>query len=221
VYIEVTGHGIGGGFYKFWKERGGLYYFGYPLSEEYPLFIAGIWVSAQDFERTRFIYHPTFGVSVAELGRQASEINKADTTPLGQEEGVPIMTPTAQLWERWVDVNLSKFTATYMEGDLPVRTIWVVTGMYGWDTPVGTFTIFRRVENERMRGGTIGSEDYYDLSNVLYTQYFTAAGHALHYAWWRDSFGYRASHGCVNMNLDDSFFAWNFLKIGSKVNIHY
>jgi lipoprotein-anchoring transpeptidase ErfK/SrfK len=118
-------------------------------------------------------------------------------------------------------VNLRTFKAVYYEGDIPVRTTTIISGKPGHETPVGTFKILWRVENEHMRGGSIGSEDYYDLYNVLYTQYFTYEGHALHYAWWRDTFGYQASHGCVNMNLEDSFFAWNFLNVGNRVNIHF
>jgi hypothetical protein len=72
-----------------------------------------------------------------------------------------------------------------------------------------------------MTNGSIGAEDYYDLYNVLYTQYFTYEGHALHYAWWRSVFGVTGSHGCVNEDYDTALFAWNWLTIGSRVHIYY
>lgn len=123
--------------------------------------------------------------------------------------------------EHWVDVNLSKQTMKFMEGNTVVRTNLITSGKKGYETPVGTFYINRRVYNETMVGGSPGAEDYYYLENVLYTQYFTNQGHALHYAWWRSQFGVPGSHGCVNEDLNTAKFAWDFLTIGSRVVIHY
>ncbi|MEI7554884.1 L,D-transpeptidase [Candidatus Chlorohelix sp.] len=221
VYFEATKHSLGGGFQQFWNTQGGLYFFGYPISEEYPLLVGDTWVAAQDFERARLLFHPSFGVKLAELGPLAAAARKVSTQASGLDPSVMSVTKDTRIWEHWVDVNLTTFNATFMEGDTPIKTILVVSGKPGHETPVGTFAIFSRIPNEHMKGGDIGTEDYYDLYNVLYTQYFTSEGHALHYAWWRSSFGYQASHGCVNMGLDESFYAWNFLSIGSHVNIHY
>lgn len=218
AYFTETQHSVGGGFYKFWKAKGGLKAFGFPLSEEFPLPVNGQVYAAQDFERVRLLYSPKTGVMVADMGVRLAELNAVDTAPVAKEKD--ILDFNTWLWEHWVDVNLSKVTATFMEGDIPIRTNLVVTGSFKNFTPSGTFYVLRRVYNERMRGGTIGAEDYYDLSNVLFTQYFTWEGHALHYAWWRDSFGYYASHGCVNMDYDTSEFAWYFLTMGSRIYIH-
>ena len=128
---------------------------------------------------------------------------------------------SSYLWEHWVDVNLSGQYETFFEGDVPVLSSYVTTGKTGHETPTGTFRILRLVANERMKGGSIGSEDYYDLDNVLYTMYFTWEGHALHYAWWRSVFGVTGSHGCVNEDYNTALFAWNYLTLGSRVQIHY
>jgi lipoprotein-anchoring transpeptidase ErfK/SrfK len=129
--------------------------------------------------------------------------------------------------EHWVDVNLSKQLTTVMDGTSPVRVIYVTTGMPGFDTPTGTFHVLFRVEDERMTSDGLGipvdNPDGYDLSHVMYTQYFTNQGHALHDNYWRpDSvFGsQRTSHGCVGMELDDAYFLWGFLNNGSRVVIH-
>ena len=64
----------------------------------------------------------------------------------------------------------------------------------------------------------------YDLDHVLWTQYFTYAGHALHDNYWRplSVFGHEAtSHGCVGMVEVDALFLWNWVGAGSLVNIHY
>jgi lipoprotein-anchoring transpeptidase ErfK/SrfK len=123
--------------------------------------------------------------------------------------------------EHWVDVNLTTQTSRFMEGNKVIRTSLITSGKRGHETPTGTFYINRRVYNETMVGGTPGAEDYYYLKDVLYTQYFTNQGHALHYAWWRTQFGVPGSHGCINEDLATAKFAWDFLTIGSRVTIHY
>jgi hypothetical protein len=62
VYFEATGHTLKGAFYNYWKSHGGLWLFGYPLSEEYQEISAtdGKPYTVQYFERQRFEYHPEF-----------------------------------------------------------------------------------------------------------------------------------------------------------------
>jgi lipoprotein-anchoring transpeptidase ErfK/SrfK len=70
---------------------------------------------------------------------------------------------------------------------------------------------------------SIGAEEYYVLDHVLYTQYFTDRGHALHYNYWRPDYYFgniRSSHGCVGMRLADAKFFWDYLTTGSRVTIH-
>ena len=60
VYFQATGHTLQGAFYEYWKRNGGLWLFGYPLSEAYPEVSAtdGKVYTVQYFERQRFEYHP-------------------------------------------------------------------------------------------------------------------------------------------------------------------
>ena len=124
--------------------------------------------------------------------------------------------------ERWVRVNLASETASAMIGDQVLYTALVTTGKEGWETPKGTFHVLRRVANETMTSASIGAEEEYVLTNVLYTQYFTTAGHALHLNYWRpdDYFGRVASsHGCVGARLADAEFFWRFATYGTRVTI--
>lgn len=221
-YFPETGHTVKLGFLELFRKTDEVLWWGFPLTEEYEVTIKGKVYNAQLFERGRMLWSKETGVIVdPTFGDEMAHIMGA---PLVREvnEG-PNRAPnyTQAIWEHWVDVNLSSFVANFMEGDLVVRSNYIISGKPGHETPTGTFYINTRVANERMRGGSIGSEDYYDLDNVLYTQYFTWQGHALHYAWWRSTFGYQASHGCVNMDYDTSLFAWNWLGVGSRVYIHY
>lgn len=124
--------------------------------------------------------------------------------------------------ERWIDVDLEHQTATAMIGDRPLYTALVTTGKDGWETPKGTFHILRRVADETMTSASIGAEEYYVLTHVLYTQYFTNQGHALHLNYWRPNYYFgriRSSHGCVGMRLADAKFFWDFATYGTRVTI--
>lgn len=129
--------------------------------------------------------------------------------------------------QRWVDVSLSQQVACAMTGSGITKVILVSTGQPGYETPAGRFYIQYRVADETMRSDSIGipldSASGYDLDHVLYTQYFTLQGHALHDNYWRPRsvFGREAtSHGCVGMVEQDALFLWDFVGDGSLVNIH-
>lgn len=155
-------------------------------------------------------------------------------TPTPTATPSPTLTPTATALqapglpppgagERWVDVNLSNQTATAMVGSTPWYTALVTTGKDGWETPVGEFHIIYRVYDETMTSASIGAEEYYVLTHVLFTQYFTGQGNALHLNYWRPDyvFGHeRTSHGCVGMRYSDAEFFWNFAGMGTRVVVH-
>jgi hypothetical protein len=132
---------------------------------------------------------------------------------------VPADAPT---WGKWIDVSLIQQLLTAYDGTTPLRTLEVTTGMAGFETPPGFYTILSRVANETMTSGAIGAEDHYRLDDVLFTQYFTDRGHALHFAWWRtkETIGRPGSHGCINLLLDDSRYLWDWAEIGTPVYIH-
>jgi lipoprotein-anchoring transpeptidase ErfK/SrfK len=153
-------------------------------------------------------------------------------TPTPTITNTPEPTPTPQIAvplppvgpdERWVEVDLSDQVARAMVGGQVWHTAYVTTGKDGWETPVGEFRIGYRVYDETMTSASIGAEEYYVLEHVLFTQYFTNEGHALHLNYWRpDSvFGAaRTSHGCVGMRYADAEFFWHFATNGTRVVIH-
>ena len=135
-------------------------------------------------------------------------------------EGQVRVPPAAEAGEarsgRWIDVSLSAPTiVTAYEDGKAVYSALAIHGTRGWETPLGTFVLQRRVANERMRGPG------YDVSGVLFTQYFTGAGHAIHYNYWSSTWGYAGSHGCLGMNYDDSLWFWNWATIGTPIVIHW
>jgi len=123
---------------------------------------------------------------------------------------------------RWIDVNLTQQLMVAYDGRDVQRVIVTTTGMAGWETPPGFYQVLWRVANETMDSDAIGAEHFYKLEHVLFTQYFTERGHALHYAWWRtpQTIGRPGSHGCLNTLLDDAQYLWDWANIGTPVLVH-
>ena len=94
------------------------------------------------------------------------------------------------------------------EGDKPVYTALVATGLPGTPTVQGIFRTWWRLESRRMAGGS--GAGYYYLEEVTWTCYFHG-GYALHTAYWHDAFGRPRSHGCVNLSPYDAWwlFQWS------------
>ena len=68
--------------------------------------------------------------------------------------------------------------------------------------------MWSRHERTKMSGAE-GQVDYYFIEEVPHTMYFDGEI-ALHGAYWHDSFGYKHSHGCVNMPPRDSEWVFNW-----------
>lgn len=128
---------------------------------------------------------------------------------------------------RWIDVDLTKQITTAMIDREPVFGAEVTVGSSAFETPTGVYSILRRVENETMDSASIGiprdGPGGYYITGVLYTQYFTNHGHALHYNYWVEpnAFGnFPTSHGCIGLKLADAQYFWDFADIGTPVLIH-
>jgi hypothetical protein len=116
---------------------------------------------------------------------------------------------------KWIDVSLTSPTiVTAYENGKALYSAMAIRGIGGWETPFGTYRMIQRVANERMRGPG------WDVSNVLFTQYFTGSGHSIHYNYWSSNWGYAGSHGCLGMNYDDSLWFWEWATLGTPVDIH-
>jgi hypothetical protein len=124
---------------------------------------------------------------------------------------------------KWIDIHLTQQLLVAYEGQEAVRTVVITSGKPGWETPAGFFEINTRVANETMDSGSIGADEFYKLEDVLFTQYFTDRGHALHFAWWKTpaTIGRPGSHGCINLLLDDARFLWEWADIGTGVYCRY
>ncbi len=129
------------------------------------------------------------------------QFNVAKMTPLERPEDVDT--------NKWVSVDLYEQTLIAYEGETPVFATLVSSGLKQWSTNEGLFHIYLRFPRTTMSGAA-QQDDFYSLQEVPWTMYFDG-DIALHGTYWHEGFGYRHSHGCVNMAILDAkwVFDWS------------
>jgi lipoprotein-anchoring transpeptidase ErfK/SrfK len=144
----------------------------------------------------------------------------ATTTPTDTLTPTATATPTtapqpaASLDDtRWIDVNLTHQRLVAYEGETPVRTVIVSTGLPRTPTVTGRFKIYVKYKSAPMSG-----PGYY-LANVPYIMYFYG-GYGLHGTYWHTNFGQPMSHGCVNLPTPEAEWLYNWASVGTLVVIH-
>jgi hypothetical protein len=240
VYFPETKHTLSGKFLQFWEKRGGLKIFGFPLSEPFEEIspIDGQSRVTQYFERARFEYHPeqldgfyqemagSLGLRLAglhevqlgDLGRQAGALKGYTFATSTRLVGALEWAPT--IWPRRIDVDLTAQHLVAYEGDTPVFRAPVATGRDGFNTPTGSYAIYSQYPMQTMTGSA-GDETWY-VPDIPWVQY-VVGGVALHGTYWHDQWGtgLRMSHGCINLNIDDAQWLYEWADIGTQVDIHY
>jgi lipoprotein-anchoring transpeptidase ErfK/SrfK len=136
------------------------------------------------------------------------------------ETVAPVKFEAAKFKGKWINVNISQQIVTAYEGAKPVKVTLASTGTLKDPTELGTWKIYWRLPKQDMEGGNLASDDYYSLKDVPYPQYFHTSGEGFHGTYWHDNFGYRRSHGCVNLSTPMSEWLYGWAKIGTDVWVH-
>ena len=135
--------------------------------------------------------------------------------PIAPSELTPL-SPLAQ--DKHLEVSLKDQMVRAYEGNRLVREIRCATGarfvvdgegLQDFTTPIGEHTVVRKRPSRHMLGFQERS-DAYDLPGVPFCTYFTAAGVAVHGAYWHNDFGHPRSHGCVNVRADDAKWVYRW-----------
>ena len=122
--------------------------------------------------------------------------------------------------EKWVDVNLSNYTTTgYVGADVVYGPVKMVDGAPATPTVTGLFHVYLKNAKMTMRGANADGSDY-ETEDVPWVSFFHR-GYALHGAYWRDSFGYSGSHGCINLPVGVAKWFYDFAPVGTPVAVHH
>lgn len=104
-----------------------------------------------------------------------------------------------------IEVHIPQQVLLLVRGGRVVRAIHVSTGMPGWPTPVGHFTILTR----DVEAWSIPFHVWMPLAQ------FFDSGYAIHE--FPDVPDYPASHGCVRVPSEEAQTVWQFGRIGMRV----
>lgn len=115
--------------------------------------------------------------------------------------------------EKWIEVILSQQKLIAWEGQRAVLTSIVSTGKPATPTVQGTYRIYLKYRFKNMSG-----PGYY-LPKVPHTMFFYQ-GYAIHGTYWHSNFGKTMSRGCVNVNLKDAAWLFDWAPMGTKVVVH-
>lgn len=123
---------------------------------------------------------------------------------------------------RYIDTDLSEQTTrVYQYGEL-VHQFLISSGVARHPTETGTFSVVKKiyVMDYKWNYGE-GNPDNYDLPNVHWNLLFNPGQHEyLHYAYWHNNFGHPMSHGCININKENSEWLYNWAQVGDPVIVH-
>lgn len=112
--------------------------------------------------------------------------------------------------EVWLDGDIGQQVIAVMRGPTPEYVTLMSTGMAGerFETPKGEKRLFDKLLANDMVNLPDAPERYH-VDQVPWVMHFRPR-FALHGAFWHDRFGFKKSHGCVNLSAADAryiFFA--------------
>jgi lipoprotein-anchoring transpeptidase ErfK/SrfK len=113
----------------------------------------------------------------------------------------------------WIDIDLSDQMLYAYDGIDLVASFLVSTGLDLYPTETGQYHIYVKMRYSDMHGN-----DYF-LPDVPYSMYYSG-DFSIHGTYWHHSFGTPMSHGCVNMDISDAEWLYNWSSVGTLVNIH-
>lgn len=119
--------------------------------------------------------------------------------------------------KKLITVDRGKQMLYAWEGGRIINQTPVSTGMYYTPTVKGSFKIYRKIPLQDMRGSFPPYPPYY-TKNVPNVMYFYGA-YAIHGTYWHNSFGSRASHGCVNVPVTFSKWLYDWADMGTRVEV--
>ena len=121
--------------------------------------------------------------------------------------------------EQYILVDLTDQTLRVYQNQALVKSFLVSTGINSYPTPLGATTVTDKLlwHDYSWYYGD-GDARNYDLPGVKYNLRFRNH-YYLHNAYWHNNFGNKMSHGCVNINYENSEWIYNWANIGATVEV--
>ncbi|NJP06562.1 MAG: L,D-transpeptidase [Chloroflexaceae bacterium] len=152
----------------------------------------------------------------------AAVIDTSDSTTAAEEWVEPYQQPSP-LWSsggnKHIEISIGGQWLYAYEDGLLVFDAPISTGRDGFNTPMGSYSIYAKVPVETM-SGTLGGEYYY-VPNVPSVMYING-GVAMHGTYWHSQFGtgVRMSHGCVNLPMASASWLYGWAPVGTPVLVY-
>ncbi len=118
--------------------------------------------------------------------------------------------------EKSILIDLSEQRLYAYKNGLLDNSFLVSTARSPWKTPIGNHTVLAKVPLVHYAGGT--GADAYDLGWIPYNLRFYPHIY-IHYAPWHNNFGHVMSHGCVNVNLENIKWIYDWAEENISVDV--
>jgi len=120
--------------------------------------------------------------------------------------------------EKWIEVDLSAQTLIAWNDRMEDRRLTISSGKPGFRTPLGTFSISRKIPARRTVATVNG--EHWDIPGVPWVMVFRSGGYYFHGVYWHNDFGAAVSHGCVTLGVPDAEWLYEWTPPGAPVWIH-
>ncbi len=133
---------------------------------------------------------------------------KASMVRIVPPDEVAPLSPDVPPQDKRIEVRIGEQMLYAYEGDTPVYSARISTGIQEHPTPHGTFYVKDKRHGQRMTGGVGG--DAYNFAGIPWICYFNSTWVATHGTYWHNDYGRRHSNGCVNLHPETAkwVFRW-------------
>lgn len=175
----------------------------------------------RNMELNRIDYFNLFGeiVETESLSETATGTTRILVHPSGTKIISTDVEDTGDRGTLKVTVDLSEQRLYAFEGSKLVKTFLISSGTSQYPTPMGTTEVTAKLPVHRYVW-SYGPENpnNYDIPGVKWNLRFRQ-NYYIHSAYWHNNFGTPMSHGCINVDLVNAEWIYNWAEVGTVVEI--
>lgn len=200
---------------------------GLPLTHAFEVAVetaeGGRTITLQAFERAILSYDPAdvYGWPVKRLNIGTDAMWLRGMVPMFKTPDPLPPWPREKKGPKRIEVRLGEQWIHAYEGDYLVMTMPISTGKDGFETPPGSFTIYRKIPQKRLQGHDRETGESWDIPDVPSIMFYYGSV-AIHGVYWHNRFGTgeRHSHGCVGLAPDDAATLYDWAERGIPVIVY-